>query len=286
MYKIGNIIIKITNLNPRNYSSRLELFRVGNGIIDAEFQIQYINKFDIIQNAECIYKNSQFAVMVRDNRKLYCYMMNNYIYAVFEDPLFDNNIFKLYLEVSFFSENIHPYFLPSLLGIERLLIKKKSFVLHSSYIDLKNNGLLFTAPSGGGKSTQAELWKRYKNAIIVNGDKSIIGKKENQWIASGLPFSGSSNDCKNITTPLRAIVILNKGTENYFQEVGIRGFSNLLSQVTVNPWDKTFCSMAMNLVIDVCNEVPIYYYSCTKTKEAVDVLYKEFIEKGILNGTV
>lgn len=126
----------------------------------------------------------------------------------------------------------------------------------------------------------------YKNAIIVNGDKSIIGKKENQWIASGLPFSGSSNDCKNITTPLRAIVILNKGTENFFQEVGIRGFSNLLSQVTVNPWDKTFCNMAMNLVIDVCNEVPIYFYSCTKTKEAVDVLYQEFIEKGILNGTV
>ncbi|MGN0422047.1 MAG: hypothetical protein ACI4EY_04860 [Lachnospiraceae bacterium] len=286
MYKIGNIIIEITNLNPKNYSSRLELFRAENGIIDAEFQIQYINKFDIIQNAECIYRNSQFAVMVRDNRKLYCYMMNNYIYAVLEDPRFDNNIFKLYLEISFFSGNIHPYFLPSLLGLERLLIKKKSFVLYSSYIYFKNNGLLFTAPSGGGKSTQAELWKQYKNAIIVNGDKSIIGKRDNQWIASGLPFSGSSIDCKNITTPLRAIVILNKGTENQLQEVGIRGFSNLLSQVTVNPWDKMFCNMAMNLVIDVCNEVPIYYYSCTKTKEAVDVLYQEFIEKGILDGTI
>ena len=159
-------------------------------------------------------------------------------------------------------------------------------VLHSSYVAIEGEALLFTAPSGGGKSTQAELWKKYKDAEIINGDKSIVGKENGKWNAYGIPFSGSSEYCVNRTCPLKAIVILDKGTENYPMQVGMKGFQKVFSQITVNPWDKEFCNKAMDLVMEVCNEVPIYYYSCTKTQEAVDVLYQEFVEKGILNGTV
>lgn len=284
MYKIGNSIIEVNNLDEKNFSSRLELFRIEEGVPDARFQVCYTDKFDVIQDAVCIYKNSQFAVMGKDNRKLYCYIMNNQVYAVLEEINLEEKEYKLYLDRHFFDSDIHPYFLPSLLGLERLFIKQQSFVLHSSYIVLQNNGIVFTAPSGGGKSTQAELWEKYRDAIIVNGDKSVVCKNNNQWLVAGLPFSGSSSDCRNITAPLRAIIILQIGKENRVIKKGLRGFSAVFSQVTVNPWDKEFCDLVMDLVMEVCTQVPVYLYQCTKKEEAANTLYDFLMNEGCLHG--
>lgn len=286
MYKIGNVIIILKGLKKANESICLKLFQTQQkGKYNVEYNVHYAKKFETLKNYLCIYSNNQFAVIINNNRKLFCYILDQKVYAILEE-LEEGKKYELYLNSSFFKGNIHEYLIPSLLEIERSLIKQNSLVLHSSYLSKKNEAILFTAPSGGGKSTQAELWKKYKNAEIVNGDKSIIGKENGKWYAYGIPFSGSSEYCLNRTCALKAIVILDKGPMNTLVPVGIRGFSNVFSQVTVNPWDKEFCNKAMDLVMDVCNEVPIYYYSCTKTPEAVEVLYQEFIEKGILNGSV
>ena len=84
----------------------------------------------------------------------------------------------------------------------------------------------------------------------------------------------------NETHPIKAIIILEKGLDNDLIRVNNLGFSKIFSQVTVNPWDKDFCSKLMNLVIDACSEIPIYIYSCTKEKDAVDVLYNELFNGG------
>ena len=49
------------------------------------------------------------------------------------------------------------------LAFENVLINHTGFILHSSFISWQNNGILFTAPSGTGKSTQADLWKKYED---------------------------------------------------------------------------------------------------------------------------
>ena len=281
-YKIGPVYIGLEHLNQNNLSSQMELFHVNTQYLDRIYTIYYVNKIKKTYTQKCEYLTNQFAVIKKDNRKFFYYFFNENIYAVLKEE----KVYQLFLDNNFFSNTVHPYFLPSLLHLEQLLLKKRACILHSSYISINKRGIVFTAPSGGGKSTQAELWKKYKNAGIVNGDKSIIGKENGKWYAYGIPFSGSSEYCLNRTCPLKAIVILDKGPLNTLIPVGIRGFSNVFSQVTVNPWDKEFCNKAMDLVMDVCNEVPIYYYSCTKTPEAVEVLYQEFIEKGILNGSV
>ena len=283
-YKISNTIIKLRNLEKAFRNSKMELFQTTSQNSDVIYNIKYTDNIKRPINCIYLYSNSQFAVIIKDNRKFFIYTLDEIVYAILEEK--QNNLFDLYLNISFLKNKVHPYLFPSLLHFEINLIKKDALVFHSSYINILNNAVLFTAPSGGGKSTQAELWKKYKNAEIVNGDKSIIGKENGKWYAYGIPFSGSSEYCLNRTCALKAIVILDKGPLNTLIPVGIRGFSNVFSQVTVNPWDKEFCNKAMDLVMDVCNEVPIYYYSCTKTPEAVEVLYQEFIEKGILNGSV
>lgn len=286
MYKIANLVIDFTFLNSKgtDYFKRWVPFCTN----EKKFNISYNIKFQTnitLPNPQTIIFNKENLMVSYVNEKAILYhIADEKPYAMtIKNTCFD---YQIAVSKDSFENYLYPYFMSDLLHLEFPLLYSHNIVLHSSYIASYNEAILFTAPSGGGKSTQAELWKKYKNAEIVNGDKSIIGKENGKWYAYGIPFSGSSEYCLNRTCALKAIVILDKGPLNTLIPVGIRGFSNVFSQVTVNPWDKEFCNKAMDLVMDVCNEVPIYYYSCTKTPEAVEVLYQEFIEKGILNGSV
>lgn len=154
-------------------------------------------------------------------------------------------------------------------------------VLHSSYIESEGGAILFTAPSGGGKSTQAELWKKYKGARIINGDKSVIGNENGKWRAYGLPFSGSSEYCLNESYPVKAIVVLEKGKENILYRRDIQEFSKVFSQTPLNVWDKEFCAKAMNRVADICSQIPIYNYICNREQDAVEILYQKLKEQDV-----
>ena len=66
----------------------------------------------------------------------------------------------------------HSHNLCDLLGLETLLLKYDGLLLHSSFIRWRGEGILFSAPSGTGKSTQADLWVKYEDAEILNGDRA------------------------------------------------------------------------------------------------------------------
>ena len=62
------------------------------------------------------------------------------------------------------------------LGLDYIMSHNHRVILHSSFISRQGEGILFTAPSGTGKSTQADLWKRHEEGVtIINGDRSILG---------------------------------------------------------------------------------------------------------------
>lgn len=86
-------------------------------------------------------------------------------------------------------------------GIFRMLAEHGGVVLHSSYIiTQRGEALLFSAPSGTGKSTQAELWRSYAGAKVINGDRALV-KAENGVTANGILFSGTSGISENVTAP-------------------------------------------------------------------------------------
>ena len=96
-------------------------------------------------------------------------------------------------------------------ALEKYLLKKGGLILHSSFIEWHNQGIVFTAPSGTGKSTQASLWQKYEHAKIINSDRSILYfNKNNILMSCGLPFCGSSNINLNKEFPLKAIVFYHK----------------------------------------------------------------------------
>lgn len=174
----------------------------------------------------------------------------------------------------------HMFCIMELIGIEHTLCKHKTFMLHSSYINYNENAILFSGPSGMGKSTQADLWQEFERVEIINGDRTAISKNLGSWHAYGLPFAGSSKIYKNKTLPIKAVVILKKGKENCIRKAKtMEAFKSLYSEITVNSWNKKDVETIIELVENFIKEVPIYVLSCLPDKGAVDLLKKE-IERG------
>lgn len=91
-------------------------------------------------------------------------------------------------------------------GLFDLLADFGMLILHSAYVVTpQGQGLLFSGPSGAGKSTQAELWRQYAGAQVINGDRSLV--RPGDGTVHGILYSGTSGICRNVSAPLRAIVL-------------------------------------------------------------------------------
>lgn len=91
-------------------------------------------------------------------------------------------------------------------------------ILHSSAISYKNHGILFSAPSGTGKSTHTKLWKKlFPDSVeIVNDDTPAIFFMNNVPYMYGLPWSGKGEN-KNMAVPLKSVVFLKRSEQNVIQ---------------------------------------------------------------------
>lgn len=168
------------------------------------------------------------------------------------------------------------------LGLDYLLAIKKRVLLHAAYIRYMGQAILFTAPSGTGKSTQAELWRQHRPGTrIVNGDRAVFSVEDERTMAHGFPFCGSSGISHNISCPLKAIVVLRQGKKNHLVRlVGAQAATILLSECMVPLWDRIATQRVMDTVTQVVEQCPIYLYHCLPDASAVEHLYHVIYEGG------
>ncbi|MBE6919748.1 MAG: hypothetical protein E7469_08710 [Ruminococcaceae bacterium] len=156
---------------------------------------------------------------------------------------------------------------------EHLVLEQGGVVFHCSYIAHQGRAILFTAPSGTGKSTQAELWRKHRGAEIINGDRAAIRVTEDGVMACGIPFAGSSEYCRNETLSLAAIVYLAQAPQTTIRPLrGYESFRCIWEGCSVNTWDKADISRAADLVQRIVEEIPVYYLPCTPDESAVQAL--------------
>lgn len=163
----------------------------------------------------------------------------------------------------------------STVSLGRLLLEKKALLFHASYIRYQGEGIIFSAPCGTGKSTQASLWEKYEGASVINGDKAGVSAEEDGVFVHGLPFCGTSNICHNVSSPLRAIVLLSQAKENTVEPVrGAKALQMLMDNIYLDyiaPDERAKC---VDVLIDILGRVPVYHLSCTPDADAVSVLKK------------
>ena len=160
------------------------------------------------------------------------------------------------------------------LMLDRLLLPYDRIFLHASGIIHKGEAILFTAPSGGGKSTQATLWEKTYGAEIFNGDKVVIAASETPPVCYGSPIAGSSQIYKNVSAPLRAIVFLHKAPENRIVSLDERhAFMVLYSEAVKSPDDMSFNRELIPLIAKIVKTTPVLELYCKPDETAPKCLH-------------
>lgn len=153
---------------------------------------------------------------------------------------------------------------------EHLTARSGGFILHSSFIAHNGRAILFTAPSGTGKSTQADLWRQLRGAKICNGDRCAVRCTEEGCFACGIPFAGSSEYCENVTLPLAAVVYLKQAPQTEIRRLrGAESFRRIWEGVSVNTWDREDVALVSDTVTKVLSQVPVFELACTPDESAI-----------------
>lgn len=167
------------------------------------------------------------------------------------------------------------------LGLERLLAWQNGLLLHASFIRWKGKGILFSAPSGTGKSTQADLWAKYEGAEIINGDRAGLVVRNGHWTAWGLPYAGSSRIYRNEDAPVCALVALRQGKENRLRKLNAaEAFPYFYPECSIHRWDKAEVSKSMGLLLGLLAETPVYLLECLPDRDAVETLRRALSPSG------
>lgn len=277
-FKIANLLICIRTPFVFHDFYELNSYRIANEdsreadvvyilqILDDEWKIEG-KKIQEVRKS-CVYETEQMIFRY--------YFWNIYTeqkFIVLAHRKNEYSKFILYIQRDSMQELLKEFHFAPLMSMEQVLLKHDTFQLHSSVISWNGKGILFTAPSGTGKSTQADLWKRYEGAQIVNGDRALIQKTGDKYLVYGSPYAGTSNIYTNISVPICAIIVLSQGSENRIEQLnGAKAFSYIYKESTICTWDTWFVSQYTNLLIDLLCNVSVYHLTCRPDKEAVDLV--------------
>lgn len=160
------------------------------------------------------------------------------------------------------------------------LLKHDLLTIHCATMQVNGKGILFLAPSGTGKSTQAELWHRSRGAELLNGDKTVLSAEKNTVYAYGLPFCGTSGICTNFKVPVQALVLLRQSKANEIEKLnGIQALRAVLENCFGHRKIPGCMEKIINVLGKVLNEVDVYQLNCTPDERAVQILEKELMEE-------
>lgn len=151
-----------------------------------------------------------------------------------------------------------------------------SFVFHGAAIEYDGEAYLFTAPSGTGKTTHINLWRKYlgDKVKMINGDKPIIKVGERHTVY-GTPWAGKEGYQRNVCAPLRAICILKQGTTNRIVRLGINDALNHMMCQVYMPKDTSTLSKTLMLIGKILETMPVYKLECDISEQAFKTSYNE-----------
>lgn len=160
-------------------------------------------------------------------------------------------------------------------------VQRHIIQFHSSLIDYRGHGLMFLGPSGIGKTTQAELWNQYRNALIINGDIVFVQETEESFLGWGTPWHGSSPYCENTNVPVEALIILKQAPENSIRKLeGFEKVTAVSNSVFYPRWLENGMELCLETLDHLLSALPVYELSCRPDEEAVQLTEEAVFGRG------
>lgn len=171
----------------------------------------------------------------------------------------------------------------SLLPMPWLLYPKGVFFLHASRVEVGGKALVFTGPSGVGKTTQAALWSACGGGIIRGNDRVLLRRGEGRWQTYGYFEDGDSPVCDPTPLPLAALVLPEHATENAVTRMApAKAVAGLMSQMMAETWDSAMQQAVLEAVLELVQQCPVYRLRCRAEAGAVTCLMKKLKQDGVI----
>lgn len=111
--------------------------------------------------------------------------------------------------------------------------------VHAVTLQEGGGGIMFSAPSGTGKTTHTELWRKEFGTRILNGDFAMLRCDEGGVTFDGTPFCGSSPYAERGEWPVTDIVFLRQAPENRICRLSkLQAITHMMENGFLPRWDK------------------------------------------------
>ncbi len=155
------------------------------------------------------------------------------------------------------------------------LPQRSRMLLHCSVVDFAGSGYAFLGRSGTGKSTHTRLWLRYlQNCKVVNGDKPILERRGESFIAYGTPWLGKEGWGERSSVALKGLCVLEQAKENSLRRLTPAEASTRLFSQILLPTDEKNASATLELLDMLITNVPAYLLRCDISEEAVQTSFE------------
>lgn len=159
--------------------------------------------------------------------------------------------------------------------IRNCVLFHQGIVIHASAIEYNKRGIIFSAASGTGKSTQASMWESYLGAKVLNDDCPVVKIDNRQVKIYGTPCSGSKDKFINSSAKLSAIVILEQASENDIRVLSnVEAISYLMPRCFLAYYDVNLMDIGIKNLEQIICKVPVYLLKCKPDMEAVEMVYQ------------
>ena len=156
------------------------------------------------------------------------------------------------------------------------LYKYKAFVLHGAVIKVDEDGFIFLAKSGVGKSTHISLYQKHfkERCVVINGDKPLIKEEEDGFYAYGTPYNGKEGLGINDRVKIKGLCFLKRGLINKTYPMSEEDISTYIFNQILLPKNEEDYDILISLLNKIILDIKTIWLECNMEEEACKVSYK------------
>lgn len=277
-FQVADIKFEFNYNFDKYFINNIEAYRIDDSICVEHFINVYIKDNIRFPKGNIIGDKNPYIILNVDKRIIF-FKKSNEVSILIEHDYEYRNI-NIYLNKTITNDLEQTEYVMAGLMFMELSMHLNYLPIHATALSLNNEAILFCAPSGTGKSTHANFWKKLcPNVSIINDDKPLIKLEGNDLYVYGSFFSGEHKLNKNEKAKLKAIVLLRRGTNNLVEKADINEVIPEIIRNTLNPKLESSWNKVIPLIEKIFEEIPILKLYATNSEESIKSIYSYLYSK-------
>ena len=153
------------------------------------------------------------------------------------------------------------------------LLQYSTLLMHGAAVSFREEGVIFTAKSGTGKTTHISRWKEAfpDQVTVINGDKPFVEVAGDKVMVYGSPWCGKEGENKNRAVRLKAICLIEQAENNSIENISYEEAFPMLLQQTYRPKQEEELMKVLQLIKIMGDQLSFYRLKCRPDVEAARV---------------